>query len=139
MRRIVTAALFLLICATSYSQNEQIKVRFEFDRKLRKAPPDISFYRPNGQLLAKNKIADDQFQAPTLTSEKITVIIRFSGRTMDFREVPPAFFAGKWCVGIDTPPFGPALSLIRASSMAEPARSVRPFRIQVSPVDRATL
>jgi len=58
-----------------------------------------------GKLLAKNKIADDQFQAPTLASEKINVVIRFAGRTIDFEEIPPAFFEGRWRIGIDTPPF----------------------------------
>jgi len=97
-------ALLVLLCANTYAQGTRIRVRFELDGKARKAPREIVFYRPNGQLLVKKAVIDDAFEAPML-SEKINVVVRFASRTMEFQAIPPTFFEGMWRVGIDTPPF----------------------------------
>jgi len=105
MRYSLVALLLVLLSTTAYTQSPRVKVRFEVDGKSRKAPADINFYRPDGQLLAKRSIANDTFEPPPLGTDKIKIVARLAGRTMDFEQVPPAFFAGSWLIGIDTPPF----------------------------------
>ena len=118
-KQILAAALTLLLVGPLHAQGQRIRVSFEVNERPRNAPNEIVFYRPNGELLARRSITNGTFEAPPSATEKITVTVRFAGRTLEFQEIPPTFFNGQWRIGIDTPPLDDENARINAKDVKE--------------------